>query len=110
MGLPLSDIKYIVEQMGPLGNQLSEYEQSKFWRFLKDDLDYVQSKDMEIPPVEIVEYLNGNRHVNLVKDKEIDYLVLSKKLLESISNKEGQFRELKMKEEETRSTIITIPS
>ena len=72
--LPLSDIKYIMEQMGPLGNQLSEYEQSKFWRFLKDDLDYVQSKDMEIPPVEIIEYLNGNRHVNLVKDKEIDYL------------------------------------
>ena len=63
-----------MEQMGPLGNQLTEYEQSKFWRFLKDDLDYVQSKDMEPPPVEIIEYLNGNRHVNLVKDKEIDYL------------------------------------
>ena len=60
--------------MGPLGYQLSEYEQSKFWRLLKDDLDYVQTKEMEIPPVEVIEYDNGNRHVNLVKDKEIDYI------------------------------------
>jgi len=108
--LPLSDIKYVMEQMGPLGHQLNEYEQSKFWRFLKDDLEYVQTEDLDIPPVEIIEYVNGNRQVNLVKDKEIDYIGLTKKLLASIEQKESQFREMKTKEEETRSTIITIPS
>ena len=74
--VPISDIKYIMEQMGPLGYQLNEYEQAKFWILLKNDLEYVtsmQSKDGDLPTVEIVEYINGNRHVNLVKDKEIDY-------------------------------------
>ena len=60
--------------MGPLAYQLNEDEQSEFWKFLQDDLEYVQTKDMDIPPVEVIEYVNGNRQVNLVKDKEIDYI------------------------------------
>jgi len=111
--VPISDIKYIMEQMGPLGYQLNEYEQAKFWRLLKNDLEYVtsmQSKDADVPTVEIIEYINGNRHVNLVKDKEIDYAAFTKKLLASVIMKENQFKEMREKEEEQRSTYITIPS